>query len=536
MADLIGEWATRKLLPLAGSVSLILASVGAAHASAGCDTVNAGFWNINNMAIAGGTSIGDFEEGDQITFTLSTSSGTASVRIRNPFDTAATYAVSTTPTIHVYTVTAADMMSAIPGRLSLFNDGPSQTNATATCVAAGTGGGDSATEIEDRSETVAKGFLQSRINGILLNNPGATSLVNRSQATGPQQVASAGNGSTNVASTAAAFGNAMGLGAGLGDATGRGASRFDDADEAALGSRSIHFRNSLSQMRRQARAAQLEQDRMALGAGDGGALPIIYDTYSPWDVWVEGRFSGFSDDAGDLDRDGHVGVLYVGGDYRIIPDMIIGGLAQFDWAKDDSSVLTSKVDGNGWMIGPYLSARMHQNIYLDLRAAWGRSSNDINVAGAAGSFDTTRWLVHGGLAGNWVYNALRFTPSAQLDYVKESADGYTNSAGTFVPGQSVSLGRLQFGPEVGYRFQHTSDSFLEPFAAIRGVWDFDNPNVAIVNGIVVGPGDVWGRLEGGLNWVTAEGLYVRGSGTWDGLGASDYNGYSLQGTVNVPLN
>ena len=57
-------------------------------------------------------------------------------------------------------------------------------------------------------------------------------------------------------------------------------------------------------------------------------------------------------------------------------NMIVGALVQFDWAKDDSGVLASKVDGNGWMIGPYLSARIHENIYLDLRAAWGRSSND----------------------------------------------------------------------------------------------------------------------------------------------------------------
>jgi hypothetical protein len=38
--------------------------------------------------------------------------------------------------------------------------------------------------------------------------------------------------------------------------------------------------------------------------------------------------------AGRLSRDGHVGVLYVGGDYLVTRDLIIGALAQFDWAKD----------------------------------------------------------------------------------------------------------------------------------------------------------------------------------------------------------
>ena len=118
----------------------------------------------------------------------------------------------------------------------------------------------------------------------------------------------------------------------------------------------------------------------------------------------------------------------------------------------------------------------------------------------------------------------------------ESADAFTNSAGTLVPGQDVSLGRLQFGPEVGYRIAHGKDMLIEPFAAIKGVWDFDNPNVAIIDGFVVGPGDFWGRLEGGLTVLTAAGVAVRGSASWDGVGASDYSGYTLQGTVNVPLN
>ena len=179
---------------------------------------------------------------------------------------------------------------------------------------------------------------------------------------------------------------------------------------------------------------------------------------------------------------------------------------------------------------------MHENIYFDLRAAWGRSTNDLTLDTVTGGFDTSRWLVKGTLSGNWVQDAWRFTPSAELAYVTENEDAFTNSAGTFVPGQDVSLGRLQFGPEVGYRLAHTADTFIEPFAAIKGVWDFDNPNVAIIDGFAVGPGDFWGRLEGGLNVVTTDGWLVRGLASWDGVGSSDYSGYTLQGIVNVPLN
>ncbi|WP_171988062.1 autotransporter outer membrane beta-barrel domain-containing protein [Hyphomicrobium sp. NDB2Meth4] len=373
---------------------------------------------------------------------------------------------------------------------------------------------------------MTKSFLQNRVNGILLNDPGATSLLHRSQQVGSQQYASTGTGSVNVAGNASAFGAAMGLGAG----------HSDDAAVSATGGKTIQFAQSLSQLRHQAAQAQMQKDRMSLGAGDGGALPLAYESASPWDIWVEGRYSAFDDDSGNLDSSGHVGVLYFGGDYRVADNVIVGVLAQFDWSKDDTGALASSVSGNGWMIGPYMSARVHENIYLDVRAAWGRSSNDLTLGSTTGDFDTSRWLVKGTLAGNWMYDAWRITPSADLAYISESADAFTNSAGNFVAGQSVSLGRLQFGPEIGYRFAHTADTFFEPFAAIKGVWDFDNPNVSIIDGYVVGPGDFWGRLQGGLNVMTTNGWNVRGLASWDGLGAGDYNGYTLQGTINVPLN
>jgi outer membrane autotransporter protein len=333
----------------------------------------------------------------------------------------------------------------------------------------------------------------------------------------------------------------MGLGAGLGNAmglgaVGLGASRFDDADASTIGSNNIQFSGSLSQLRRDAQRARMEKDRMALGAGDGATLPLAFAAASPWDIWVEGRYSAFDDDSANLDRDGHVGLLYVGGDYRVAHNMIVGALVQFDWAKDDSGLLASSVDGNGWMIGPYMSMQVHENLFFDLRAAWGRSSNDLTLGATTGSFATTRWLVKGTLAGNWVHDAWRLTPTAELAYVTESQDAFTNSAGTFVAGQDVSLGRLQFGPEVGYRFAHTADTFIEPFAALKGVWDWDNPNVQIIDGFVVGPGDFWGRLEGGLNVTTSDGWLVRGLASWDGVGSDDYNGYTLQGIVNIPLN
>jgi outer membrane autotransporter protein len=494
--------------------------LGATQAFANCADVNSGVFNRTAYTPPGSgvlnTSTG-FLVGDTITFTVSGQPGSSFQLINGALDTALlSQPLSSTPATLSYTVTGSNSDTTL-NTYMLVQAIPYEITIVATCAGAG-GGGNSG----GSSESAVRAFLAARINAILLDDPRATSLLNRSSAGGSVGIASASAGTTNIAS-AAAFGSAMGLGA-------------TDTGARALGSNTIQFSQSLSQLRRQTSQGQMNKDRMALGAGDGGTLPLAFETTSPWDIWVEGRYSAFDDDAASLDRDGHVGVLYVGGDYRVSQNVIVGALVQFDWSKDASGALASTIDGNGWMIGPYLSTHVHENVFFDLRASWGRSSNDLALATATGSFDTSRWLVKGTLSGNWVYDAWRITPSAELAYANESQNAFTNSAGTFVPGQDVSLGRLQFGPELGYRFARTADTFIEPFAAIKGVWDFDNPNVAIIDGFTVGPGDFWGRLEGGLNVTTAGGWLVRGLASWDGVGSDDYNGYTLQGIVNVPLN
>ncbi|MDH4983782.1 autotransporter outer membrane beta-barrel domain-containing protein [Hyphomicrobium sp. D-2] len=506
-----------------------------AHAAAsnhGCSDVNAGAFNVTALTPGGSgvlATISGFQVGDVITFSVSGLTGSSFQLINGSLNTVLlSNPLTPSPATLNYTVTGANNDTTI-NTYMLVQAMPYEITIAATCVGSPSPPGPSGS---NPASALVTGFLSSRVSGMLISAPSSTSIMNRGLQSAPF-----GSSATNVASVPG-FAPPMALGAGAGSsaAIGRGASRFDDADESTLGSRNVQFRNSLSQMRRDASAAQMEKHRMALGAGDGGALPLAYETASPWDIWVEGRYSAFDDDTANFNRSGHVGLLYVGGDYRVTENMIVGVLAQFDWAKDEIGALQSKIDGNGWMIGPYMSARVHQNIYLDVRAAWGRSSNDLALAGTTGAFDTSRWLVQGTLAGNWAYDAWRITPSADLAYASENADGFTDSTGTFIAGQKVSLGRLQFGPEIGYRIRHTADAFIEPFAAIKGVWDFDDTRAAFVNGVVVGPGEFWGRLQGGLNVVTASGVYVRGLASWDGVGAGDYNGYTLQGTVNVPLN
>ena len=58
----------------------------------------------------------------------------------------------------------------------------------------------------------------------------------------------------------------------------------------------------------------------------------------------------------------------------------------------------------------------------------------------------------------------------------------------------------------------------------------------LIHGFVVGPGDFWGRLEGGLNVITVgPASWCAGWSSGTASGRATTRGYTFQGIANVPL-
>ncbi len=274
--------------------------------------------------------------------------------------------------------------------------------------------------------------------------------------------------------------------------------------------------------------------RMALGAATGGAGANT--AVNPaFDVWVEGRSTHFDDDG--VASSGNIGVMYVGSDYLVHPGLLVGMLVQFDFADEKSSLLGSNVKGHGWMTGPYIAARFTDNLYFDARAAWGQSDNTVSPFGTyTDSFETERWLARANVTGNWEFGPWRFTPTAGVAYFDEDVQSYVDSNGITIAGQTVKLGRLNFGPEVGYKFKLSDGSTFEPSLSLQGIWDFERENPATLDGIEPGTDDLRAKVELGASFVSPYGYTLRAAGSIDGLGSDDYKAYGGKLYVNMPLN
>lgn len=307
----------------------------------------------------------------------------------------------------------------------------------------------------------------------------------------------------------------------------------------------VSFATSLSQIAQANMAASHKKANSVapMGLGATATAPTYYPTSPGFDVWVEGHFQRYDDELGGHDQDGKFGILYVGADYLVSPTILIGMLAQFDWMNEETTSLSNaEVDGRGWMVGPYATVKITENLFFDTRGAWGKSDNDITPFGTyTDSFDTDRWLAKANLTGNWSFGQLAVTPSVGVIYVEESSDAYVDSVGNLIRGQSVRLGRLTFGPEFRYTERTEDGAILQPHVSFTGMWDFDqedDADLADVGGLLVSDDDFRVKIEGGVlahnpNFSAAS---FRATLSYDGVGADDFSAWGGQLWVNWPLN
>ncbi|HUV33259.1 MAG TPA: autotransporter outer membrane beta-barrel domain-containing protein, partial [Devosiaceae bacterium] len=367
------------------------------------------------------------------------------------------------------------------------------------------------TNIDPRPQTkaVIERFLHHRLTALLDNDPDQPRILRRFPGS---------------------------LWGGSGGAGGTNSTPFNLAMSEADGRAS--FSTSLSQIASaMAGTDQAKQQRaMSLGSAALNERPGSAP-YSGVDIWTEAHFTAFEDDIGNGNADGNFDILYVGADIPLTTNLLVGILGQFDWAEEHTKADGSSAEGNGWMVGPYLSARIDEHLFFDWRAAWGRSDNSVSPIGTyTDNFDTTRWLTTARLTGNWTSGNWRLTPSAAFKYGEETQDAYTDKNGIRITGQTASLGRIEFGPEFGYRWDLADGTLVEPQLALYGVWNFDNGGSFLVADTLVTPDDFTGRIEGGLLVQMPKGMSFRGTAAYDGVGSNDYEAVTGKIWLNLPLN
>ncbi|MGJ3230774.1 MAG: Calx-beta domain-containing protein [Oceanicaulis sp.] len=254
------------------------------------------------------------------------------------------------------------------------------------------------------------------------------------------------------------------------------------------------------------------------------------------DVWIQASYTGVEDDRAGLASSNRFGLVYLGADLMISEDLLAGVLVQYDDMETETGPLRSRVDGEGWMAGPYMAMRLGEHLYFDARGAWGRSENTINPLGLyTDAFDTERWLLEANLAGDVFRGGWRITPEAGLAWFSEDSEAYIDSLGIPIEGQSVTLGRVRFGPEIAYRFEHGREAYVEPYVVFQTIYNFDQAEVLNAAGVLEGLSEFRADARLGLNAAFDNGARLTGELSVNGLGEGDLEATGAMIRLRTPL-
>ncbi|WP_321343467.1 autotransporter outer membrane beta-barrel domain-containing protein [Breoghania sp.] len=360
----------------------------------------------------------------------------------------------------------------------------------------------------ERTTQVINRFLHKRVDMILSNEPGQNRRIDRLK-------------------------NRFG-----GGASGTGTPFDVTAAQAAGGGVAMAFETSVSQIR-SAYAAQDSAKRAMIAtsgvfANNPSGLP---PEQTLWDVWFRGSFTWFEDNTGGSDSDGVFAIFHAGADYLLTDRVLVGALFQLDYLDQDFTGLGASANGIGWMAGPYATLRLTNNLYFDTRAAWGTSANEISPFNTyTDDFSTTRWLVRAGLIGDWSFGAWNLRPAANVAYMQETQEAYTDSLSVYIPEQTVGVGQLDFGPEVSYTYQRADGLFVSPRAKVTGIWNFKRDTYGSTVTTTAAGVEMRAKAEVGVNVRMPSGVRLEANGSYDGIGAEDYNALTGEMKLTVPLN
>ena len=295
----------------------------------------------------------------------------------------------------------------------------------------------------------------------------------------------------------------------------------------------------------------LELDGSTPGGGGGGSFTFqatdgrlaMNGGFVHNSVWgkVSGAYAS-SESAGGTTRSVTKSVLASFGVHRKYSEHVLAGaMLQFDLSDHDRAGQvgrTDTIDGTGWLVGPYFAVRHgSQPLYFEVRLLYGQSDNDIRFMDTGlgvmrtGSFDTRRLLAQIRVEGEIAMSGRgtgedggaegpRLRPYADVRWIEDRANAFTDNVNNRVPGQTVSIGQLELGSNVEI-----------PIAVRTGAMTFTG-----------GLGLVWSNTEGdyinsesrshgrgeiGFSYDLDDNLRIDLDSFYDGIGTSRYEGYGL---------
>lgn len=500
------SFARRAVFGLAG-VGILFFGSGEARASAGCDSVNAGVFNVtqNDGPAFSQKTVTGFVVGDKITFTVTGVNATLAASAQ-------------------WWITSVSAPGTLLDQYGIYSDGTVVRTYTVT----GNGGDTSLKQVlriqvQNIGETISVAAACLPVGGHTSTTPTDSQKLRAVQVQGSTMMAQT-SGAAITDSVSGAIGDAFADG-GRPVTFGANGMSFNFAADADAG---VETRSDVTRRTDDAFAA------LAYAGGHTKA-PRVPTLERQWSLWADIRGTGWdrNNTAGDL-RGTQINAT-AGVGYKLRPDMLIGVFAGYENFNYDFVSLAGNLKGSGGTVGGYAAWRMTPTLRWDAMAGWSGLSYDGVAGTASGSFTGARWIASTGLTGNTRVAAFVFEPSAKIYALWEHQGAWTDSLKASQASRDFVTGRISAGGRVIAPWQVSATTTLSPYVGFYGDWRFATDNALPVGIPFIGINDGWsGRVTGGVNVAMAGGGSLVLGGEYGGIGAN-YKVWTANARANWPF-
>lgn len=134
-------------------------------------------------------------------------------------------------------------------------------------------------------------------------------------------------------------------------------------------------------------------------------------------------------------------LLSFGTHMRLGNESLLGVMLQLDRAASRQG--TSRIEGTGWLIGPYYVAR-HGGLSVDARLLWGETENEISPIGTyTDTFSTERMLAMVNVSGEIEAGAVTLRPLLGWTHVDDRSEAYIDALSNPVASQHVRFSEVK---------------------------------------------------------------------------------------------
>ncbi|WP_278923712.1 Ig-like domain-containing protein [Pseudophaeobacter profundi] len=223
----------------------------------------------------------------------------------------------------------------------------------------------------------------------------------------------------------------------------------------------------------------------------------------------------------------------IGSHVKLSPNLLIGGMIEFDFLSQEDGA--SRIDGHGWLIGPYFVARSPAHpLFFEGMLLYGQTKNDISPFGTySDRFETQRLLAQFKVTGEIDQGRTTWMPSVQLSYTTDTQKAYTDGLGNLIPEQGFELTQAELGLDVRHqvRLPRRSGTLeLTGGLAFVGSSTKGSGNAALVVPEYEGGR---GKLKAGANYTLPNRGVLTVDAFYDGIGTAVYESFGVQFGFNL---